>query len=312
MERQRVTDVRKNIKNMADNQLSQTMEMPVIPNTTGRDYQQAMQNQYGDDWVFYRTHGNLAQIFGMPTYDEWVQWQENAYNQAMNEYNNWRDIYYNSASYKRSDAEAAGYNPNYYGAQSSSPSFQGPSSFQASPMSSLAKDPISAIDRVLSLVGQGTGIASQGIGTYMNVLAGLDAHKKNSTDIANKHLSNNVQTLTLYKIAAELFGGENAHDIVGILQGNSPLYTADGGIERPGEKYKSIGDFFNTLLKNGPLMTQLGSKADILDQTLSNLITKGESLGYARDVDKVTSEQFKMDDAWSKILQLVGLIAKFI
>lgn len=241
---------------MAQNELSDTMSStPVAPVTTLGAYSQAMAEQYGSNWMYFKRDED---------YDQWRVRLENDYNAKLADYQN----YLQTMQYRKSDLEAAGYNANYMDHQGISPA--SPGSYTTREQT----DHFAPIMRFLNIAGQATGISSQSIGSIMGVLTGLSQIDKNKMDRQSKTLANQVTSLGLWRLAGQLFGSDHISDVMTWLSGG--LVPVDN------TKYPNGPiDYLSDLFKNGPLMKGLKLNLGLTDEKVKNI---------AEGTKKITAE----------------------
>lgn len=291
MERLRVTEVlKKNKIIMAQNELSDTMSStPVAPVTTLGAYSQAMAEQYGPNWMYFKRSED---------YDMWRTRLENQYNADLADYQN----YLQTMKYRKSDLEAAGYNANYMDHQGISPA--SPGSYTTHDQT----DSFAPIMRFLNIAGQATGISSQSIGSIMGVLTGLSQIDKNNMDRHSKTLANQVTSLGLWRLAGQLFGSDNISDVMTWLSG--------GNVKVDYSKYPDgpIG-YLASLFKNGPLMKGLQLNLGLSGEKMKNIAEGTKKI--AAEIPGITSKSeisSKESDLYTgnKILMWLTALARAV
>lgn len=220
--------------------------MPVAPDTTLKTYVDEQTGKYGSSWWYFQPGEN---------YDQWRIRLENQYNADVANYQN----YLQTMQFKKSDLQAAGYNPNYTDHTGMSPA--GPGSYSTPDQT----DSFAPLNRFLSIAGQASGISSQAVGSIMGVLTGLNQMDKNNMDIHSKSLANQVTSLGLWKLAGQLFGSDNISDVMQWLSG--------GAVDIDFKKFPGGPvQWLSSLFQKGPLMSGLSKSLNLTDEKINSLI----------------------------------------
>lgn len=276
------------------------MQAPLAPDTSKRAFYQ----ENGLPLTGFRRFLG-EKLFGRSlgeAYDQWKLRKENVYNKDLQDYETWMK----TPEVAGMLYDAAGYNRNYAALGANVGQVGSPGSYTTPEINSdFTPTPVNLLSSILALAGQGTDIASKGVGTYMNILLGLDNLKTTSLNRSLNGLKIDLQKMTLYKLMTQLFNPQDLEQVDSWLNGKS--IDVDAQTSKEMEEL-GVNDPLYLFLSRGPLRSQTGAQTSSLWTALHNAIKTGEKTEAETGLKEKEGEMYN----WYKSAGILGPILQVI